>query len=193
MIKEKIDKFCEDILIVLLVHGKKIRFTKLYEKLTDEMKYKISRPTLSEHLKHLQKRKYVKRRREGIQNVTYRFNEEYFTSLSETIETQKRLTKLFQDKKERFNSLPIDQQIISITANMVLRNLRQLKLEILIGLDPSKEFENKLEIMFINDLTHRYYDRWLLKNCLKDKEYSDKVLKKIDLTISEGMKDLLEN
>ena len=34
-----------------------------------------------------------------------------------------------------------------------------LELEILNELDPSKEFENKLEIMFINDLTHRYYGR----------------------------------
>lgn len=67
---------------------------------------------------------------------------------------------------------------MDVTSNMVLRNLRQLKLEILIGIDPNKEFEYKLEIMFINDLTHRYYGRWLLENCLKDKEYNDEVLKR---------------
>jgi hypothetical protein len=157
------------------------------------MKYKISRPTLADHLKHLVKKKYVVRKQEGKQNVTYRFNDRYFNRLSETIKTEKEISRLLSEKKEDFNSLTMDDQLETCIADMILRNLRQLEIEIRNGLYPGKEFENNLEILFINNQINKYYERRLLENSLKDKEYGEKLMKKIGESIEHCMKELYFN
>jgi len=193
MVKKETDKYCEDILIFLLVYEDRIRFNKLYTQLTEKMNYKISRPTLAEHLKHLVKKKYVIRKKEGKQNVTYRYNDRYFTRLKETRKIEKEVSRLLSEKIENFNSLPMDNQLETCIDNMILRNLRQLNVEIRNGLYKGNEFENKIEIMFINSQVNRFYERRLLENSLKDKEYGDKLMRMIEDTIENCMKELYIN
>jgi hypothetical protein len=157
------------------------------------MNYKISRPTLAEHLKHLVTKKYVVRKQEGKQKVTYRYNDRHFKRLKQTKKTEEEISRLLSEKKEDFNSLTIDDQLDTCISDMILRNLRQLEIEIRNGLYPGKEFENNLEILFINNQINKYYERRLLENSLKDKEYGDKIMKKIEESIEHCMKELYYN
>jgi DNA-binding HxlR family transcriptional regulator len=72
-----LDEYCKKILAILLLLRRKIRFNELYRFL-NQHGVKISKPTLSEHLKHLTKLKILVRQEEGIQKVTYRINSERF-------------------------------------------------------------------------------------------------------------------
>ena len=192
-IDEGNDKYCRDILGFLIIHRDRIRFNKLYDVLTEKMKYKISRPTLADHLNHLVRKRYVVRKTEGKQNVTYRLNDGYFKGLIETIKEEEEISKHLSEKKESFNSLTMDEQLEACIGDMVLRNLRQLEIEIRNGIYPGNEFENNLQIMFINNQSNKYTERRLLENSLKDKEYGDKLIQKIEESIEQGMKELYDN
>ena len=87
----------------------------------------------------------------------------------------------------------MDAQLETCIADMILRNLRQLEIEIRNGLYPGKEFENNLEILFINNQINKYYERRLLENSLKDKEYGEKLMKKIEESIEICLKELYYN
>ena len=50
-----------------------------------------------------------------------------------------------------------------------------------------------LEILFINNQINKYYERRLLENSLKDKEYGNKLMKKIEESIEHCMKELYYN
>ena len=190
MPKKELDKYCLDILGFFLVYGQKIRFNELYERLTKKMNFKISRPTLAEHLKHLVKEKNIIRKKEGKQNVSYQFNEKRYTNLKKVIEIQNEYAKIFSENERRFNELSLDDQLAHCLTDMILRNLRQFRIEIYNGLNPGNEFQNKLEIIFINDPVHRFYERRLFNHSLQDREYGEKVLKKLDGAIEDTMKEI---
>jgi hypothetical protein len=64
-----LDDYCSAILM-LLWKKKEMRFNEIYRALKNKG-VRLSKPTLSEHLKHLSKEKWVKRKVRGVQNVTY--------------------------------------------------------------------------------------------------------------------------
>lgn len=192
MSKDELDKYCLDILGFFLVYNQKIRFNELYNRLTEKMNYKISRPTLAEHLKHLVKQKEIIRKKEGKQNVSYQFNGERYLHMKKAIEIQNELSKVFSENEKRFNELSIDDQLTVCITNMILRNLRQLRIEINEGLNPDNRYESRLEVMFINNPVHRFYERKLFNDSVRDREYGEKVLKKLDEAIEDTMKELYE-
>jgi hypothetical protein len=144
-------------------------------------------------LKHLVKRKDIIHKKEGKQNVSYQFNSKRYEKMKRTIETQNRLSKIFSENEKRFNKLPLDDQLTVSITNMILRSLCQLRIEIYNGLNPDNEYQSKLEVMFINNPIHRFYERRLFTNSIKDREYGEKVLKSLDKTIENTMKELYEN
>lgn len=171
-----IDEYCLSILRVLLLGFQKFRFNELYKKVGN-MGKKMSKPTFSDHIKHLMKRGLVIRKVEGKQNVTYMFNYEKFIDLSETIKTQESFEELLNQQKY-FNSLTIDEQVKQVILLMIERNLQQLRLKVLNAIDPSKQFVRNLQLMMVSR-TIDLYEKWLLDNCSANKEYGEKVLEKI--------------
>lgn len=124
---------------------------------------KISTPTLSEHLKHMQKLKLITRRREGKQRISYEVNWEKLKYLQKTIESQKALKRITENEKT-FTSFPIEEQVIFLTNVLSLRNLNELKLAILDTIEPDKNFEHNVQ----HALTHQFFDlwrTWFIKNC----------------------------
>lgn len=104
----------------------------------------ISKPTLSEHLKHLTKLEILVRQEEGIQKVTYRISFERLEKLDENSKRiQEILTRHFQQEK-MYKSLPIGRKIDLFHTLMILQSLMLFKLEILSISNPEKEFEYSL-------------------------------------------------
>ena len=66
-------------------------------------------------------------------------------------------------------------------------------MEIRNGLYKGNEFESKIEIMFINSQVNRFYEKRLLENSLKNEEYGKKLMKKIEDSIENCMKEFYYN
>ncbi len=103
------------------------------------------------------------------------------------------MSKIFSENEKRFNELSLVEQLNVSLSNMILRSLRQLRIEIYDGLNPGNEYQSELEVMFINNPVHRFYELRLFTNSVKDREYGEKVLKKLDKTIENTMRELYKN
>jgi len=182
MDKPILDEYCKNIFSVLLVSDKPLRFNELHRTLS-QIGLKMSKPTLIEHLNHLRKRKLVKRKKEGKQNVNYRVNWEKLKTLQQSMKTRQMLKNLLENEK-RFKSFPLDEQITYVTNIMTLSNLYQLKVEIQAVLDPSKNFEHVVQYLFINRF-FQFFKTWLLESCKEAKiECEQKALNTIDYNIN---------
>lgn len=151
--------------MVFIASNKNRHFNELHANLNKIRNLEISKPTLSEHLKHLQRLKLITRKREGKQRVKYEVNWTKLKYLQETIESQK-ILKRITENEETFTSLPMEEQVMFVTNVLSLRNLKELKLEILDTIEPNKNFEHNVQYAF----THQFFDlyrTWFIKNCYK--------------------------
>jgi DNA-binding HxlR family transcriptional regulator len=109
MVLPDLDEYCKKIFAFLVLHDEPIRFNELYKSL-NSANYKISRPTLIAHLKHLQKRKIIKKRIGGTQNVSYSVD----YSTVKNLQFHKDFSKVaenIQKSKETFNSFDVAEKI----------------------------------------------------------------------------------
>lgn len=160
--KDELDEICKSIFSVFLVTDEELRFNELHRTL-GMIGLKMSKPTLSEHLKHLRRKKLVVRRKEGKQNVSYKTNWKELESLDKAIKTQQALKRTLENEAG-FKSFPIDEQVTYVHNVLALRNLYRLKLEVLNVIDPNKNFEHSVQYLFI----HRFFElfkTWLLQTC----------------------------
>ena len=103
---QEMDEYCIKIIQFFLTTMQRYRFNELYRAIS-EAGARMSRPTLSEHLKHLVKQELVERKVEGVQTVTYTLNYGKFFNLKEIME----LPDNMLEKQKEFNASPIDEQI----------------------------------------------------------------------------------
>lgn len=138
-----LDEYCKKIVSVLTLIDQDYRFNALCKFLNDHG-IKISKPTLSEHLKHLTKQRIVLRKQKGIQEVSYTMNFERFKKLSAASGiTKDVVTRFFQQERE-YRRLPIGKKIDRYHVLTVLQSLMLLKLEILAISKPENQFEYSL-------------------------------------------------
>jgi len=190
MEKPLLDEYCKNIFSVLLVSDKTLRFNE-FHKILNQIGLKMSKPTLIEHLHHLQKRKLLIRKKEGKQNVSYRVNWGKLETLQESMKTRQAIRHLLQNKKT-FKSFPIDEQVTYVTNIMTLSNLYRLRLEVQDVLDPSKNFEHSVQFLFTNRF-FEFFKTWLLESCQEAKmEKAPEVLSMIDYNITRITNILFE-
>jgi len=172
-----LDDYCQKILAVLTLLRKKIRFNALYRFL-NEHGVKISKPTLSEHLKHLTKLEILVRQEEGIQKVTYRINFERFEKLDKNSEiTQELVTRHFQQEK-MYKTIPVGRKIDLFHTLTILQSLMLLKLEILAISNPDKKFEYSLS--HYSTVQHfGTIKTWLLENLRENAEELEQATKEL--------------
>ena len=135
-----LDEYCQKILGVLLLMRQDYRFNELYRFL-NKNGIKISKPTLSEHLKHLMRHNLLLRQEEGIQKVIYKVNYDRFKKLAGATDISQDVVTRFFLQREHFKSLPIDRKIECYHGIMVLQSLLLLKLELLSISQPENQFE----------------------------------------------------
>jgi hypothetical protein len=182
MNRKLLDDYCNNIFAFLAVSDKTFRFTELYKTL-NKIGLKMSKPTLINHLHHLQKRKLLIRKIEGKQNISYAVNWKKLETLKESTKTRQALKHLLQNKK-RFKSFPIDEQVTYVTNIMTLTNLYRLKLEVQDMLDPSKNFEHSVQFLFTNRF-FEFFKTWLLESCQEAKTTNgQQALEMIDQNIT---------
>jgi DNA-binding HxlR family transcriptional regulator len=183
----RLDDYCRQILLVLIIVDKKIRFNELNEFL-EKNRIFISKPTLSLHLKqHLvQEKKLVIRKVEEAQNVSYEIDHTKFGESEQNVSSLYRtvMHALTQDKKA-FDDAPIDNQMFILLLEAYGRILRTLKLKIELRSNPGTFWGKSLELALLSSPFFEHYEEWLVEKSEEDREYRDKILEKISGLIKQ--------
>jgi predicted transcriptional regulator len=166
--REMLDDYCSAILIILWKR-KEMRFNEIYRELRRKGT-KLSKPTLSEHLKHLRKKKWITRKVRGVQNVSYMIHKSI-----------KRVTDAEADKwlEDMLNAIGVHWEEVSPEEKVdyALTNILISKLEELawrITIEP--RIDN--QALSFGSSKSRLYENELLSECYKDEEYKRVILGK---------------
>jgi DNA-binding HxlR family transcriptional regulator len=181
-----LDQYCERIFALLMVTNTKYRFNKLHETLTD-FGAKMSTPTLIQHLKHLQKKGFITQKIENRQNITYQVNWKKLQSLKDGL----KISQIIDQNEKTFKSLPLSEQIVTLTSIYTWGNLLYLKLYILDILEPHKKPEHRFTYIFMNKWLDTYR-LWLLDTCKQSKETSQQALEMIQRGVDGFQNELFE-
>ena len=172
-----LDEHCKKIFSFLFFCDVPIRFNELL-RLLNKSNYKISKPTLSAHLKHLQKYEVINQKREGKQSVSYFVNDEKLDNLLFHKDLSK-VAKNIQKSKETFNSYDVAEKIRYISFLLMIVELNRLKNEIRTVLEPKRKFEATLAFLAIQSYLEPFR-QYLLQTCANSKDDAQKSLLAIE-------------
>lgn len=179
---ERMDDASVNIIMALHIHGK-LRFNELY-KILREYGIEKSRPTIVDRLKHLVKRKWVIRKKEGKQNVSYRLNGDKAkalkTSPQEAEEMLKRVEKVFEKGGFVKVELPLSQMIKHLTRFF----LEELRAELSFRLKHPSESEISNYLWFRKSRYKALKDD-LIQKCVKNLS--------LRMEFDKAVDDILEN
>ena len=111
--------------------------------------------------------------------VTYSLNLEKLGKVKDSVERVKRITRSEYENKKEFFSLPEEEQVNIVLGFFTRRKLYELKAGIEYLLD-SESFEKWLEMRFWSHPILERVSLWMIKKCVRDEGYREKVLKTID-------------
>jgi len=185
-----LDEYCKKILAVLLLMPEDYRFNKLFRFL-NKNGVKISKPTLSVHLKHLCQEDILIRQEEGIQKVIYKVNFDKFKKLDEASDISQDIVTRFYQQEKHFESLPLDRKIDYYHSLTVIQSLILFKLDLLEIAKPDKQFEYSLASY--STLQHfGTIKNWLI-DCLRKKpELVDQAIKELEDLVTRYEKVLFK-
>lgn len=191
----KLDDMCNEIFKYFIARYMKraepIRFNELLRQL-EENNLSISKPTLSLHLSHLVENGLVKRNEINPLNVSYRFFNENWEGIRESIEELEKTEAVFQQEKADFIKEPIPSKLSFILGVLILRILNQLKAELEMKLDPENAYTYQLKIMTYTHFWNRFI-KWTMKSFENsDKKTQEKFIAEIEKMINEYQNALFE-
>ncbi len=174
-----LDNRCKDLLTFFLARSlnklEPIRYGDLLQTLK-KSGLKISRPTLTEHLKHLTGLKLVTRTEITRANVTYHLNRESGRHLEGYHTMHEKITEFIRKNREILDSGYVDDHIDNLLRFLVLRQLYQIKYEVLKFNEPEKEFEYNIRILTDWNLWKHFIEGYFLSKARDDENYRENAL-----------------
>jgi len=182
------DEACQKIFTYLFLrhwnNEQPIRFNDLYRHL-NKTGFKISRPTLSNHLKHLVENDLIVRDEINIQHTTYRFNHEKFFMLEDYHADTQEWKKFLREERDTFDSKPIEEQVRFVFVSLVIRELAKLREDIYQIKEPNKHFEHHLTILLMDSIWEGV-KRYLLESCVERGEnYQNEIIQSLNKLIED--------
>lgn len=155
-------------------------FNELFKYLK-KMDVKMSKSTLSEHLRHLTKKKLLKKKKIGKQRVSYELNLQEFEQLLGAKELAKKMMNRLEDIQK---GEPIPFENLFVLAKFTLQYviMQQLRLKILSILNPKKTFHYNLENLIIT-IYFQGFSNLILEECKKKPELGEQLLQKLESEI----------
>ena len=172
----KLDSKCAQILPILIIRGE-LRFKELKKALV-EFGIEMPETTLLMHLNHLIKYKLVSKKIISVKNVTYRPNMEKLEELQLKVNEVEKLVKEWIEAKETFLDMSIEDQILNILEKALVFRLGALKQWIIFA--KYGKFEDRLMAELFESDFLRVHEKLLIKKCLEDEKYMEKVLEQIE-------------
>jgi len=111
----------------------------------------------------------VVRKREGIQNVTYRVHFELYRFLDKSSDVVRRLLIRHVKNEKEYKSMSISEQIEYVYRLMVLQDLILMKLDMFDIFEPRKKFAHTINQLYIAQ-SFEIFRKWLLDNCRENPE-----------------------
>jgi predicted transcriptional regulator len=167
--RNMLDDYCSAILM-LLWKKKEMRFNEIYRALKNKG-VKLSKPTLSEHLKHLRKEKWIKRKVRGVQNVTYGIHDSIHRSSDE--ESWKWIEDKLKDMGVEFFEKSPEAMAGYALYTVLSRKMEELLLRI--EIEP-KIGNHSLSLGKSSSIT---FENSLVDDCKKDIAYRNAVLEEM--------------
>lgn len=180
--EKETDEYCQKIFIVFTMTDRKMRFNELHRQI-NKYGLKISKPTLIQHLKHLQKQKTIRRIQKDKQVVFYELNWKRLEQLRKAKKINEAALHYVIDEKT-FKSKPLHQQINFTLDMLFLKELSRLKLAALYILEPKQRLQLLSTLSYIN-LLYTMYTKWLFNSVTQSKENGQQILEAIDDTIDK--------
>ena len=145
MDKLRLDNYCEYIFVALGFQDCQ-QFNQLHRYLKNN-NLQMSKPTLSDHLKHLVKSGIVNRKEnEGKQSVTYSLNPEKIGTSKEFFKQMKETIRDERKNKKKFFDYPEKEQVQIVLKELIGRKLNEIKAYVDYRLNPT--FDKQLAFMF---------------------------------------------
>jgi hypothetical protein len=142
-----------------------MRFNEIYDVLRDKG-IKLTKPTLSEHLKHLTKNKWLTRKVTGFQSVTYTLHSSI--NRKQPSELKVLIDNLIESSKiEHSTDNKADIAVIGVLVRTLADFVSRIEIE------P----EIKYHRLSFNHSSVYKYENEILSDCSKDKELKDSILK----------------
>jgi DNA-binding HxlR family transcriptional regulator len=173
----KMDDLSRNVILTLYVYGK-LRFNQLNRALK-EFHLKVSSPTLADCLKFLVQRKWVIRKREGKQYVSYELNMEKASALEESPEDIKEsfLTLENVEKLASEHGWQIVEPTPEEDIEMLIKTVRQeLIAEIQWTLKTKNPSELSRYLWYKGSFYRRLVDG-IIQNCLENLDYRSKIVR----------------
>jgi predicted transcriptional regulator len=162
--KMMLDDYCSEILKIFW-RTESMRFNEVYRALIDRG-MKISKPTLTEHLKHLTKKKWLSRRVTGFQSVTYTLHGDILKNRHQSSTTK--------DILEKFMKLYGSERSPELRADYAMNIIFARALEDFL-VRFSVELETGNKIKFKKSKANDYEDT-VLRDCAEDPEFKKVIL-----------------
>jgi DNA-binding HxlR family transcriptional regulator len=185
----KADEYCEKIFSVLSMSEEKIRFNKLHQKL-NKLEAKMTKPTLIQHLKHLENEGILERHVVEKQNISYSLCWSKFKQLAQAKEFKE--TVMNEVRNEQiFKSKSIEDQVIYVTTALTTAELFYMRTVILGELEPENKLLHYLSYTLVRRLFNSYA-KWLFDISKQSEETAQKIIENIDWRIKEFEKMLFQ-
>ena len=165
---EILDKYCSAILI-LLWKGREMRFNEIFRELRKKGT-ELSKPTLSEHLKHLRKKKWIARKVRGVQNVSYMLHKSINRPSKD--ETDKWLEDMLSTLNLHMTEPSPEEKVDYDLTNILILKLEELAFRI--AIEPN--IQN--QCLSFGNSNSRLYENDLISECNKDEKYRRLILAK---------------
>jgi len=179
--KEIMDETCMRIFLYLITHKRELRFNELHNKMNN-LGDSISKPTLSDHLKHLAAKKIIIRKVIDAQNVTYKINYKKFEKFEGFLDRVYEKSKEIENNKKTLASLPIEEQVKEVLRLNSIRKLEELKLMV-----SHRLYHKEEDGLLLIGLQSDYYklpEIWLVENCLTSDELKSRAFNEINELIN---------
>lgn len=192
----ELDNVCSNIFLTLLAY-KKLRFNELH-RTQKKLGSKISKPALSDHLKHLIKQKLVERKVEGVQKVTYRLKKEILSILDHSEDVPSWFDNLVNvlepfNAKERYGKLSkskLSAELDRDLKGVLLQNLHELKAVVNFQLNIDENESDAEFWKFIGNPMYRLLEKSIADRCRKSLDYKKKFFEKIEVLIEKFEEEL---
>jgi predicted transcriptional regulator len=164
-----LDDYCSDIMVILW-KVREMRFNEIYRAMQNRG-VKHSKPTLSEHLKHLRKRKWITRTARGVQNVTYSLHKDF--NRKSDAESKKLLEEILSSV-----GITMIESSPDVKSELVLCDILTLRLEELrLRIEIEPNIQN--HALSFGNSNCKIVENRLVNDCNKDELYRSLVNGKI--------------
>jgi len=187
----ELDDVCSSIFLTLLAY-KKLRFNELH-RTQKKLGSNISKPALSDHLKHLIRQKLVERKVEDVQKVTYGLKQEIVSILDRSEDIPSWFDNLANvlepfDAKQYYGKMSMSELSAELDRDLkgvLLQNLYELKAVVNFQLNIDENESDAEFWKFVGNPMYRLLEKSIADRCRESLDYKKKFFEKIETLIEK--------